>query len=163
MFRNRRLNPHGKSDKQMHQEQAVTEMKQQTFSDIENSSRKRKAKRKELLDIMNDIIPWDEWVAMIQPLYFNGKRGRPPRGIEAMLLMYLVQALFNLSDEGVEDAIYDSYALRKFVGIDFLSEQVPDATTLLHFFHLLEVIISARNVRGVQALHGRDDRYLLST
>lgn len=46
--------------------------------------------------------------------------------------------MFNLSDEGVEDAIYDSYALRKFVGIAFMTEQAPDATTLLHFRHMLE-------------------------
>jgi IS5 family transposase len=45
---------------------------------------------------------------------------------------------FSLSDEGVEDAVYDSYAMRRFLGLDFAVEQVPDATTLLHFRHLLE-------------------------
>jgi len=52
--------------------------------------------------------------------------------------MYLLQCWFHLSDEGVEDAIYDSYAFRKFMGINFLEQDVPDATTLLHFRHLLE-------------------------
>jgi IS5 family transposase len=52
--------------------------------------------------------------------------------------MYLLQIWFNLSDEMVEDSIYDSYAMRSFVGLDFLEEQVPDATTLLKFRHLLE-------------------------
>ena len=55
-----------------------------------------------------------------------------------MLRMYLMQNWFNLSDEGIEDSIYDSYAMRSFLRIDFLSEQVPDATTLLNFRHLLE-------------------------
>jgi IS5 family transposase len=55
-----------------------------------------------------------------------------------MLRMYLLQCWFNLSDEGVEDAIYDSYAMRKFMGLNFLTEKVPDATTLLHFRHMLE-------------------------
>ena len=55
-----------------------------------------------------------------------------------MLRMYLLQIWFNLSDEGIEDAIYDSYCMRKFMGIDFISETVPDATTLLKFRHLLE-------------------------
>ena len=59
-------------------------------------------------------------------------------GIEKMLRMYLLQSWFNLSDEGIEDAIYDSYAFRKFMGIDFNNEQVPDATTLLKFRHLLK-------------------------
>lgn len=113
-------------------------MGQQTFSDIEYSNRRKKTKREEFLEIMNEIIPWDEWVAAIKPHYFDGKRGRPPLGIEKMLRMYLLQIWFNLSDEGVEDAVYDSYAMRKFMGIDFMQEQVPDATTLLKFRHLIE-------------------------
>ena len=113
-------------------------MKQQTFSDYEYSKRKRKTKREEFLEIMDEIIPWEEWISMIAPYYPNGKRGRPPIGIELMLRMYLLQVWFNLSDEGTEDAIYDSYAMRKFVGINFLEEDVPDATTLLKFRRLLE-------------------------
>lgn len=113
-------------------------MKQVSFSDFEYSSRKKKTKREEFLEIMDEIIPWDEWVALIEPYYPTGKRGRPPKGIEKMLRMYLLQCWFNLSDEGVEDAIYDSYAMRKFMGINFLEEDAPDATTLLKFRHLLE-------------------------
>jgi IS5 family transposase len=113
-------------------------MKQQTFSDIEYSGRKRKTKREEFLEIMDEIIPWEEWVALIAPHYYEGKRGRPPKGIEKMLRMYLLQSWFNLSDEGVEDSIYDSYAMRKFIGLNFIKEQVPDATTLLHFRRIVE-------------------------
>ena len=111
---------------------------QQSFTDMEYSNRKKKTKREEFLEMMEDIIPWDEWVAIVVPFYPSGKRGRPTRGIETMLRMYLLQNWFNLSDEGIEDAIYDSYAFRKFMGIDFNEEQVPDATTLLKFRHLLE-------------------------
>ncbi|MFT4083910.1 MAG: IS5 family transposase [Nocardioides sp.] len=64
--------------------------------------------------------------------------GGSAKPVETMLRMYLLQVWFNLSDEGVEDAIYDSYAMRRFMGVDFTVEQVPDATTLLHFRHLLE-------------------------
>jgi IS5 family transposase len=87
---------------------------------------------------MDDFISWDEWVAYVKPFYPNGQRGRPPLGIEKMLRMYLLQCWFALSDEGIEDAIYDSYALRFFMEIDFVHEQVPEATTLLKFRHLLE-------------------------
>ena len=66
------------------------------------------------------------------------EHGRPVRGIETMLRMYPMQTWFNLSDEGTEDAIYDSYAMRSFLGINFMTEQVPDATTSLKFRHLLE-------------------------
>ena len=113
-------------------------MNQMTFSDMEYSGRKRVTQKEKFLHEMNDIIPWAEWVNKILPYYPTGKRGRPPRGIEVMLRMYLLQIWFSLSDEGIEDAIYDSYAMRNFVGINFLEEQVPDATTLLKFRHLLE-------------------------
>ena len=76
-------------------------MSQMTFSDYEYSLRKRE----EFLDIMNEIIPWEEWVEFVRPYYPNGKRGRPTKGIEKMLRMYLLQIWFNLSDEGVEDAL----------------------------------------------------------
>lgn len=108
-------------------------MKQQTFTDIEYSMRKRKTKREEFLETMDAITPWEEMVALIEPYYYKNHLGRRARGIETMLRMYLLANWFNLSDEGVEDAIYDSYAMRKFMGLDFTTESVPDATTLCKF------------------------------
>ena len=112
-------------------------MPQINFTDIEYSNRKRITKREEFLDIMNDIIPWEEWVGFIEPHYFKNKVGRPARGIEPMLRMFLLQSWFHLSDEGIEDSIYDSYAFRKFMNLDFTNQQVPDATTLCKFRKLL--------------------------
>ena len=73
-------------------------MKQETFTDIEYSCRKKKTKREEFLEIMDEIIPQDEWVGVIELYYPTGKRGRPPMGIEKMLRMYLLQIWFNLSE-----------------------------------------------------------------
>lgn len=113
-------------------------MKQQSFTDMEYGNRKRRTKRDEFLDAMDAVMPWEEVVSQIEPYYYAGKRGRPPRGIETMLRMYLLQQWFTLSDEGVEDAIYDSYAFRKFMKVDFMSDmQVPDATTLCNFRKLM--------------------------
>lgn len=75
---------------------------------------------------------------MIRPYYFSNKPGRKSIGIETMLRMYLKQIWFDLSDEEIEDYIYDSYAMRSFMHIDFNELQVPDATTLLKFRHMLE-------------------------
>lgn len=111
---------------------------QRSFSDLEYANRKRITKRESFLKMMDEIIPWSEWIELIRPYYPKGERGRPPRGIEVMLRMYLVQVWFNLSDEMVEDAIYDSYAIRNFMGVNFHDEQAPDATTLLKFRRLLE-------------------------
>ena len=87
---------------------------------------------------MDVTIPWATWVGLIEPHYYSNTRGRKAKPVETMLRMYLLQVWFSLSDEGVEEAIYDSYAMRRFMGLDFAVEQVPDATTLLHFRHLLE-------------------------
>lgn len=112
--------------------------KQQTFSDMEYANRKRVTKREEFLAMMESIVPWGSFVKLVRPHYYGGKRGRPPIGIETMLRMYFLQVWFTLSDEKVEDAIYDSYAFRTFMGIDFMNGQAPDATTLCLFRKLLE-------------------------
>ena len=80
---------------------------------------------------MEQHVPWKEWLALIEPVYPKGDRGRPPIGCEKMLRLYLLQAGYNLSDEGMEDAGYDSQALRQFSRIDLACESVPDATTML--------------------------------
>ena len=86
-------------------------VRQQTFSDIEYSNRRKKTRREEFLESMDEMILWEHWVGIIRPYYPTGKRGRSPKDIEAMLRMYLMQNWFSLSDEGIEDAIYDSHAM----------------------------------------------------
>ena len=109
-----------------------------SFTDVEHSKRRRVSRREQFVDTMDATIPWSRWVGLIEPFTCSGSRGRKPKALETMLRMDLLQAWFTLADEGVEDAIYDSYAMRRFLGLDFTVEQVPDATTLLHFRHLLE-------------------------
>lgn len=114
---------------------------QTSFTDVEYGNRRRVSRRERFLSQMDAAIPWAVWTGLIAPHYYAeraGKKGRKPKPIETMLRMYLLQVWFNLSDEGVEEAIYDSYAMRRFMSLDFVVEQVPDATTLLHFRHLLE-------------------------
>lgn len=112
--------------------------KQQNFTDMEYTNRRRTTKREAFLEKMDAILPWQNWVALVAPYYPDGKRGRKPVEIEQMLRMTMLQVWFSLADEGVEDAIYDSYAMKSFMGIDFSAgEQVPDATTLCKFRKLL--------------------------
>ncbi|HRF04740.1 IS5 family transposase [Accumulibacter sp.] len=113
-------------------------MKQISFSQAEFQRKKRRTRREVFLDEMEQIMPWAELFAVVEPRYPKGKRGRPPVGLERMLRVYFVQQWNGLSDEGVEDAITDSQALRAFVGIDLSREAAPDATTVLQFRHLLE-------------------------
>lgn len=72
------------------------------------------------------------------------QKGRPAKGIEKMLRMYLFQIWFSLSDEGLEDAIYDSLSMQKFMGISLMYDGVPDATTLLKFRRIIEKKNSAK-------------------
>jgi IS5 family transposase len=113
-------------------------IEQPSFTEIEYGNRRWVSRRERFLDTMDATIPWTVWVGLIEPFYYSGKKGRKPKNLETMLRMYLLQVWFSLSDEGVEEAIYDSYAMRRFMGLDFAVEQVPDATTLLHFRRLME-------------------------
>ena len=113
--------------------------RQTTFADVEESSRIRSTKREAFLERMDGAIPWAELVDAVEPFYYPGKRGLRPIGAEKMLRMYFLQLWFSLSDEGVEDAVYDSRAFSRFMGVSFgLGDQVPDATTLLKFRRIIE-------------------------
>jgi len=114
-------------------------MKQTSFTSLEYAGKKRKTRREKFLGEMQQVVPWTELIALIEPHYpSSGRVGRPPIGVPRMLRMYFLQQWYSLSDEALEDAIYDSQAMREFVGIDLAREQVPDATTLLKFRRLLE-------------------------
>lgn len=114
-------------------------MKQSTFSDAEFTHKKKQTRRDRFLAEIEAVTPWRALVAALLPYYPKGEgRGRPPVGLERMLRMYIAQQCFGLSDEGIEDAIYDSQAIRGFVGIDLTHESAPDATTLLKFRRPLE-------------------------
>jgi IS5 family transposase len=98
----------------------------------------KKTKRAAFLEEMEQVVPWRELCALIDPHYPKPGNGRPPLGVERMLRIYFVQQWFNLSDPGVEEALYDSASLRQFVGIDLGREPAPDETTVCKFRHLLE-------------------------
>lgn len=107
------------------------------FAEAESAGKKRVTKRQRFLAEMEKVVPWPRLLSAIEPYYPKGKRGRPPIGLERMLRIYFLQQWYGLSDEGLEDALYDSIAMRTFAGIDLAVEDVPDATTLLKFRRLL--------------------------
>lgn len=114
-------------------------MKQMTFATSKGFEVHGRATRKaEFLARMEALVPWEAFCALIEPHYPKAGSGRPPRGMERMLRMYLIANWFNLADEACEDALYDVPAFRDFCRIDLGRERVPDATTLLQFRHLLE-------------------------
>ncbi len=110
-----------------------------SFAQAEYDKKKKRTRREVFLGKMEQVVPWSRLMEVIEPYYpKSGKRGRPPMGLERMLRMYFVQQWYGLADEAVEDAVYDSAALRNFMSIDLSRTSVPDATTLMGFRHLLE-------------------------
>lgn len=112
---------------------------QKSFSDLEYAAKKKLTRRDRFLAEIDSVTPWGKLHELIEPFYPKViGAGRPPIGLARMLRMYVAQQCFGLSDEGIEDAIYDSQAIRGFVGIDLNRESAPEATTLLKFRRLLE-------------------------
>ena len=87
---------------------------------------------------MNQVVPWARLIALIEPHYPKAGNGRPPKGLDIMLRMYLLQQWFSLSDPALEEALHDSLSMRAFVGIDLGRAAAPDETTVLKFRRLLE-------------------------
>lgn len=114
-------------------EAKMSPVTQPTFSDLETSSG-RVTRRRRFLELLDGKIPWDAWAARVEPFYPKAGNGRPPVPLRTMLRMYVVQVAFQLSDEGTEDALWDSLSARSFVGC---GDEVPDATTLCRFRSLL--------------------------
>lgn len=110
-----------------------------SFAQAEYEKKKKRTRREVFLEKMEQVMPWTRLMDVVEPHYpKSSMRGRPPIGLERMLRMYFVQQWYGLADEAVEDAVYDSQALRNFMGIDLSRQRVPDSTTQMGFRHLLE-------------------------
>ena len=114
-------------------------MRQQSFAANDFEKFRKKTRKEIFLEEMDQIIPWKALSKVIKPYYPKPKgAGRRPIGIQRMLRIHFLQHWFELSDPGAEEALYDSRAMRQFVGIDLGKEPVPDETTILNFRHLME-------------------------
>jgi len=114
-------------------------MRQRSFASDDFEKYRKKTRKEVFLEEMDRIIPWKALSKVIKPYYPKPKgAGRRPIGIERMLRIHFLQHWFELSDPGAEEALYDSRAMRQFVGIDLGKEPVPDETTILNFRHLME-------------------------
>lgn len=110
--------------------------KQNSFLQI--AMNKKTLKCEKFLNEMAAVLPWAEMLEKISPVYKDKEIGRHKVNLMVMLKIYFLQQWYNLSDPGAEEAIYDRNSFQKFLGIDLLSDTVPDETTILNFRHLLE-------------------------
>ena len=113
-------------------------MSQQTFADLAYSSKKKVTRREQFLQEMETVVPWEKLIEIVISHYPVGKAGRPPMPLEKMLKVYFLQQWFDLSDPGMEEALYDMESMRRFAGFTLNEDAIPDESTILLFRHLLE-------------------------
>lgn len=113
-------------------------MRQQSFSSLDYAHKKKRTKREIFLGEMDGVVPWVRLEGLIGPHYVKRGKGRPQMPLIVMLRIYFLQQWYNLSDPGVEEALYDIHSMRNFAGLELCRDAIPDETTILNFRHLLE-------------------------
>lgn len=111
-------------------------MNQNSFLSIAQNYKRLRCEK--FLEEMEKVVPWNAFQRAIEPHYMEKETGRKRMNLEMMLKIYFLQQWYALSDREAEEMIYDRNSFQKFLGIDLLSQAVPDDTTILHFRHLLE-------------------------
>jgi len=112
-------------------------MDQMSFADAEYHNKKHTTRREKFLIRMESLMPWDRMTKKLERKYHKGRFGRPPYPLETMLRIHCMQLFYNLSDPGMEDALYEIESMRRFAGLR-LSDRIPDETTILNFRRFLE-------------------------
>ena len=138
--------------------------KQQTLAGSGFERYRKRTRREAFLADLASVVPWGPLVKLIAPVYPKGDgAGRPPVGLERMLRIHCLQHWFNLGDPAVEEALYDSRAMREFVGIDLGREPVPDETTICKFRHLLEAHELGPRILATVNAHLAEQGFKVST
>lgn len=100
----------------------------------------KKTRKEVFLEEMEQVVPWVELVALIQPHARGAHQalgGRPPFAVETMLRIHCLQLWWNLSDPAMEEELHERPLYRRFAGLQGAA-RLPDETTILRFRHLLE-------------------------
>lgn len=110
--------------------------KQMSISALSDKLLQARTKKKEFLAQIERIVPWKEWLAIIQPCYYKEERGNKTYLLETMLRLYLLQNLYDLNDEATVTEAINNRAFSEFCGVDS-SNQIPDGDTIGRFRNLL--------------------------
>ena len=110
---------------------------QLTFADSEYSQKRRLTRKEKFLGRMEKLVPWIQIIDLIEPFYAKAGNGRRPYPLETMLRIHCLQQWYSLSDESMEDALYETMSMQRFARLS-LTSGIPDRTTIMNFRHLLE-------------------------
>ncbi|HKT95096.1 MAG TPA: IS5 family transposase [Paraburkholderia sp.] len=113
----------------------------------------KRTRKREFLDEMTRVVPWQQLIALIEPHYPKGRTGRPPFPVATMLRIHFMQQWFSLSDPAMEEALHDIPLYREFALLGTGMTRLPDESTILRFRHLLEAHeLSARMLATVNEI-----------
>ena len=107
-----------------------------TLAEMNDEFGAARTNKKEFLNKMDSVIPWETFVKEIEPYYYKGERGNKPYPLELMLRIYMLQNLYDLADMKVMYEILDSRAFTEFCCINS-PDEVPDGDTIGRFRNLL--------------------------
>ena len=110
--------------------------RQMTLAEMNDEFGAARTNKKEFLNKMDSVIPWETFVKEIEPYYYKGERGNKPYPLELMLRIYMLQNLYDLADMKVMYEILDSRAFTEFCCINS-PDEVPDGDTIGRFRNLL--------------------------
>ncbi len=110
--------------------------RQMTLAEMNDEFGAARTNKKEFLNKMDSVIPWETFVKEIGPYYYKGERGNKPYPLELMLRIYMLQNLYDLADMKVMYEILDSRAFTEFCCINS-PDEVPDGDTIGRFRNLL--------------------------
>ena len=105
---------------------------------------------------LNQIIDWSIFAPVLAPLQGKSgtaKGGRPPYDVMLKFKMLVLQSLYNLSDEALEQQVLDRLSFMRFLGIG-MGDDVPDAKTIWAFREQL------KNLGLEESLFRRFDSFL---
>jgi IS5 family transposase len=119
--------------------------KQLGLSDYEQSTAKRRTKLEKYLAEMDRVLRWQPLIDLIEPFYpkTGPKGGRLSFPLQTMLRIHLMQHWTSLSDPAMEVALIEVPSMRRFAGIDLISQRIPDVTTMKHGTIINATLIAA--------------------
>ena len=107
-----------------------------SLSFVDDELKSAKTNKKEFLEKINSIMPWEKFEELVRPCYYKGERGNKPYDLSLMIRVYVLQNLYNLSDAATRNEIIDSRAFSVFCDVES-SNQIPDGDTIGRFRNLM--------------------------
>ena len=106
------------------------------LAEISDELSAARTNKREFLNRLEAIIPWEEFIKIIKPSYYKGEVGNKPYPLELMLRIFILQNVYNLADMAVMNEVIDSRAFSDFCGINSPNE-VPNGDTIGRFRNIL--------------------------